>query len=145
MSFISDLLTGVAVAIDAAGIGLTWRDGEPYDDDQTGIFLKTVPPSPDRLVVLTAYGISDDPTLSDSVQGLQVRSRGVPQLSTDCDDIDDAVFGFLQNTVLDLTTGIRIVSAFRTSTAPLGQDPSNRFEVASSYALSTHRPSTHRF
>jgi hypothetical protein len=51
---------------------------------------------------LTFYPTSDDPALSDSEVGLQVRTRGVPNNRDDVDALDDAIFDFLQNATLDL-------------------------------------------
>jgi hypothetical protein len=105
---------------------------------------KTMPSSPDRVVVLTFYPTSDDPALSDSEVGLQVRTRGVPNNGDDVDALDDAIFDFLQNATLDLAAGIRLSGVFRASGTPMGEDDSNRSERSSNYRLLAHWPTAHR-
>lgn len=145
MSFTTDLLTGAAELLADAGIGLTWRATGAYQTGETGIILRAMPPVPDRIVTLSAYDLSDDPTLSDSQKGLQVRSRSGDPDPTDVDSIDDAVADvLLGNYPLTLPTGIRITTLIRSSGVSLGQDDTKRWSTVSNYTLGLWRPSTHR-
>ena len=146
MSGIStDLLTGLAVHIAAAGLG-TWNaSGDAYTPGQTGITLGTVPQTPDRCITLTAYPVGDDPALSDSTLGVQVRCRWTGQDPRPVDDLADQLFGLLHGlTALTLTTGVYIVQCLRRSGVGLGQDDNRRWETAQNFYIDVHRPSTHR-
>jgi len=90
----TNLLTGLAAYIAAAGIG-TWDPTTPYGDTETGITLYTMPQKPDRIICLSAYGVSDDPSLSDSVLGVQVRCRWGAEDPRYADDLADAIFDLL--------------------------------------------------
>jgi hypothetical protein len=146
MSFLTDLVTGFAALLDGASIGLTWNaDGSAYAVDETGIYVGNAPLDVDRAVVLMPYPLTDDPSLSDSEVGMQVRSRSAAQDPRDVFDLDDAVADvLLGNYPLDLATGIRVVTLIRSSSVSLGQDDRRRWQWASSYPLSLHRPSLHR-
>lgn len=145
MSFLNDLVTGVAELLADSSIGLTWQPSGAYAAGATGIFIMAVPASPNRLVTLSAFVLSDDASLSDSEIGLQIRSRSAGADPRDVYTLDDSIAGvLLGNYPLTLPTGIRIVTLIRSSATPLGQDDRQRFEWASSYTLQVHRPSTHR-
>lgn len=75
MGFTDDLLTGLALDLDSAGIGVYHLDGAAYTADQTGIVLGYFPDQPDNIISLTAYGVDDSPTLSDDTIGVQVKTR----------------------------------------------------------------------
>ena len=143
--FTTDLLTGIAAYLAAGGIGATWNTSGAYTALQTGIVLGTIPQEPDRIITLTAYPVGDSPALSDSVIGLQVRTRCEGQDKRKVDDLDDAIFELLHGaTHVTLSTGVQIVQCLRQSAATLGQDQGGRWSNASNYYLSVHRPSTHR-
>lgn len=142
----SDLLTGVAVYLAAGGIEATWNTTGAYTALQTGIVLGNIPQAPDRVITMTAYGFSDDPSLSDSVLGLQVRSRAESADKRRVDDLDGAVFNLLHGkTAWTLSTGVYVVQCLRSSgPASLGQDASQRWQVSSNYSVMVHRPSANR-
>lgn len=136
------LMLGVAAHLDARGVGV-WREAGGYTSGETPIVLRAFPSAPDRGIALATYAIDDDPTLSDSVTGLQVRTRGTKDPRV-VDDIADAVFDELQN-LRDVTLGtVRIVQIRRTSSAPLGADGNGRWERVDNYRVDHHRPSPHR-
>lgn len=145
MGFDTDLVAGFAQLLAAADIGLDWHpDGTPYTSG-IGIYDSDVPPSPDDVVTLTAYGLGDGPTYADSTRGLQIRVRSAgadPRVSRDMDDaIADVLIGLYPMT---LPTGIYVKTLERTSSTPLGQDDNRRWSRSSNYALGLWRPSQHR-
>lgn len=144
MAFEVDLLTGIAQHIAGAGLG-TWRASGAYTSGETAIVLDTVPATPDRVITLTDYAVSDDPTLSDSMIGIQIRTRwgGLdPRLVK---DLDGAIFALLHGMpATTLTGGVRVVSCFRRSGVSMGQDANNRWGRSSNYYTQVHRPSTNR-
>lgn len=142
--FTTDLLTGLGVYLAANGVG-TWNTSGVYTSGQTGIVLGNLPQSPDRIVTLTSYGVSDSPSLSDSVIGVQIRCRWGGQDPRLVDDLQDVIFNLLQwMTSVSLSTGVEIVQCTRNSMATLGQDANGRWSNVSNYYLSVWRPSTNR-
>jgi len=141
--FQTDLLTGLAVYIAAGGIEATYSP--TYTALQTGIVLGDVPQEPDRVITLTAYGVSDDPSLSISVLGVQIRCRADGRDKRKSDDLADAIFNLLHGvTHLTLSTGVHITQFPRQSHASLGQDANNRWSNVQNFYAHCHRPSTHR-
>ena len=144
MGFESDLLTGIAQLLATAGLG-TWRDTGIYTTAETGIVFDTVPQSPDRVITLTDYVVSDDPALSDSVIGVQVRTRWGGQDPRPVKDLDGGIFDALHGLEgVTLTGGVHIVSMFRRSGTSMGQDTNNRWGRSSNYYATVHRPSINR-
>ena len=142
--FSTDLLTGLAQYLEDAGIG-TWAAGAAYSAAETGIVLGTLPTEPANAIALMTYPVSDHVSLSDSVIGVQIRTRTAGQDQRTTDDLDDAIFALLHGSQhLVLSTGVHIVQCGRTSGAPLGQDESGRWERSSNYYCSVHRPSANR-
>lgn len=144
MSWTDELLAGVAGYLQAGAVG-TWRpDGAYLPADVRPILIAAVPSTPDVVIVLTPYGVSDDPSLSDSVQGLQVRTRGDADPRT-VNDLADDVFDRLHGAQgVGLPGGLRLVSAYRQSHTPLGVDGNGRHERSDNYHLTAWRPSAHR-
>lgn len=143
--FNTDLLTGYAQLLSAAGIG-TWNTTGAYTAAQTGIVLGTIPQAPDRIITLTAYGVSDAPVPSDSIIGLQVRCRWGGQDPRPVDDLADSIFDLLhgsQHRVL--STGVHVVKCERQSgPASLGQDANQRYSNVSNYYCHVWRPGPNR-
>jgi hypothetical protein len=144
--FQTDLLIGHAVLLASAGLG-TWSTTGVYTTTQTGIVLGTVPQGPDRVITLSAYGVADDPSLSDSVMGLQVRCRWGGQDPRYVDDLADSIFAYLHGKeAYTLSTGIVVVQCHRISgPVSLGQDENRRWSNVQNFHLTVHRPSTNRF
>lgn len=145
MSWTGELLRGLADYLADGGVGV-WQPSGAYPAATVGaIFLQDVPSSPHQLIVLTDYPVSDDPSLSDSTVGLQVRTRGLPGNPSSTDDLDDAVFDQLHGLHgVDLSTGLRVSQCFRRSGTRLGVDGNRRHERSSNYLVTAHRPSSHR-
>jgi len=141
----SNLLTGLAVYLAAGGIEATWTPSGAYTALQTAIVLGNIPQTPDRVITLTTYAVSDSPNLSDSVLGVQVRTRAEGADKRKVDDLDAAIFNLLHGkTALALTTGVTVVQCLRQSSTTLGQDENGRWSNSSNYYLDVHRPSTNR-
>ena len=138
------LLTGVAQLLSVANLG-TWRDTGIYTAAETGIVFDVIPVAPDNVITLTDYIVSDDPTLSDSVIGVQVRTRCAGQDPRPVKDLDGAIFNVLHGLEsVTLTGGVHIVSMFRRSGTSMGQDTNNRWGRSSNFYATVHRPSTNR-
>lgn len=144
MGFETNLLTGFAQLLAAAGIG-TWQENGVYAATETGIVIDAVPASPDRIISLTDYVVSDNPTLSDSIIGVQVRTRWGGQDPRLVKDLDGLIFAALHGMpAVTLVGGVHVVSCFRRSGVSMGQDANNRWGRSSNYYVSVHRPSTNR-
>jgi hypothetical protein len=144
MGYTRDLLHGLAQLLAADGVGV-YRDTGVYTDAETGIVIGRVPQSPPAIVALIPYPLTDDPTLSDSVLGLQLRFRVDGYDPRDVTDLADAAFDSLQgHPGANLSPTARLLIAERTSGVPLGEDSNGRPEWSDSYQLTLHRPSRHR-
>jgi hypothetical protein len=119
MGFQTDLVTGLAQLLAAQGVG-TWRANGAYVAGETGILLRTLPQAPDRVISLAAYGVDDDPTLSDDTVGLQ----NLPRTT--------------------LATGVVVTKCYRRSWSSLGQDTNSRWRTSQNFYVTAHRPSQHR-
>lgn len=143
MGYTTDLLTGLAEHIAGAGIGV-WRTAGAYAADETGIVLDVVPQSPDNVIVLSAYSVSDDRVHADSVTGVQIRTRTEGQDPRPTDDLADDIFGLLHGASGLTLGGVAVQLVYRQSWAPLGADQNQRHERSDNYYLETWRPATHR-
>jgi hypothetical protein len=145
--FQTHLLVGVAGALQTAGIG-TWNASGVYTTAQTGIVLFKLPEAPDSVITLSTYPVSDDPSLSDSTIGLQVRTRWGGRNPTLVTDLDDLIFAYLQGktnwTVGAGADAVTVVQCLHQSGASLGQDANNRWAFSHNYQLTLWRPSTNR-
>lgn len=142
--FEADFLTGIAQLL-AGGAAMTWKPTGSYSATETGIVIGGLPQSPDRVIALGAYGVSDDPSLSDSVIGLQVTTRWGGQNPTAVGKSTGLVFNALHGrTQTDLSTGIRLVQCLRKSWTSLGQDNNNRWRTVQNFYCDVHRPTAHR-
>ena len=144
--FETNLLTGLAVALAAAGLEITYQASGTFTALQTGLVVGKVPQFPDRLVTLTSYGVADDPTLSDTITAVQVRTRAQGEDPRPVSDLDSAIFGYLQGkTSWTLSTGIYVVEILRHSgPASLGQDDAKRWMLSSNYYATCWRPGANR-
>ncbi|MFC8199945.1 minor capsid protein [Streptomyces sp. NPDC057298] len=138
MTFLTNIVDGLAQLLDAAGVAVYRPDGV-YGEGETGVTDTVMPDKPDRAVVLTAYDTANFQQLTDCTVFLQVRTRA----GTDPREVaalDDAVFGVLHNSGSHLFGTVRVVLITRASAALLGADPVGRFERTSNYTLRAHRP-----
>ena len=142
MGFTTNLLNGLGAHLAGQAIG-TWSATGVYSSGQTGIYLKVVPASPDAVIVLNTYPVSDDPSLSDSSIGVQIRTRAGVDPRT-VDDTADAIFDALHGLAALTLGAIRVQQVRRTSYAQLGTDSNGRHERSDNYRFDLWRPSTHR-
>lgn len=142
MSFLVDLVDGIARTLDTAGVA-TYRPDGIYTAAETAITDTVMPDSPDRAVVLTAYDTADDPALTDCTVFLQVRTRAGPD-PREVAALDEAAFAVLHGLTRHLFGTARIGLIKRDNTAPLGRDTLGRFERTSNYTIRAQRPPTDR-
>ncbi|MFG2059666.1 minor capsid protein [Micromonospora sp. NPDC048930] len=140
----SRLLTGLAEHLAAASVG-DWNAAGLYTDDQTGIFIRAVPPSPNRIITLAAYPVGTElQGMADHLTGVQIRVRGIPGSPQDCDDLADAIFDELDSLTGVTWGGIPVKQVWRQSYTSLGQDNNSRWERSENYYIDTMRPTAHR-
>jgi hypothetical protein len=140
----NDLLTGFADLLGAAGAA-KWNASGAYADTDTGIYVQVTPPSPDGAVILTTYPVSDDPTLADSVVGLQAMTRMGGLDPRPVNDLSDAIFDQLHGLHdVALSTGVHVVECVRRSGVLLGQDDLRRWLRSDNYYVTTYRPGPNR-
>jgi len=143
------LLRGVAqtlVANPNSRVPLAWDDeSDPnyvYPDDAVGIYFDTRPLIDGGSITLTEYTVSDDVSLSDSVEGVQLviqhRDRSVVKLIT------SDVFNLLHGRERSMLGDVTLVSATRSSGTNMGQDANERQGRIENYYLTVHRPSPNR-
>lgn len=142
---------GFAQLLADAGLGLTWQSSGVYAPTDTGIYIGTLPPdvagssNPGWAVTLFPYPLGDDPALSDTTTGLQIRTRGPGEDVRDVWSLDDRIADYLLGLFsFTLPTGVLVASLTRSSSGSLGQDDARRWQWASSYTALTYRPSQHR-
>lgn len=141
----SQLLEGLAVKLHNAGVGV-WKPPGPdvkYLPTDKAIVLQAIPPSPDRLITLTAYLVNTTPGSQDITVGIQVRLRGTTDPRV-CQDMGDAVFELLDSSGRQLWGDIPIVDVTRRSHSPLGYDGNKRWEAAHNYYAEAMRKTLHR-
>lgn len=145
MSTTTDIGEGFAQLLAAEVTGLAWAPTGAYATNVTGIYIEVVPPTPNRIVTLTVYGLGDDGAYADSTVGLQVRCRSAGHDPRDVHDLDDAIADVLLGRYpLTLPNGITVQTLIRSSATPLGQDDNQRHEHSSNYTAGLHWPGTHR-
>lgn len=141
-SFLVDLVDGLARTLADAGVA-TYRPTGVYTPSETAITDTVMPDSPDRVVVLTAYGSSDDPALTDCTVSVQVRTRA-GQDPRQVAALDDAVFNVLHALADQQFGSARVAFMRRDNSAPMGRDASGRHERTSNYTVRCQRPPSDR-
>jgi len=143
VSWTNRLLAGIGQHL-AANAGATWRPTGAYTTaDKWPVVITAVPASPDEVIVLTPYSVTDDFGTSDVVQGVQVRTRGTRD-PRPVSDRNDAIYDALHGLAHVVLNGVHIVSIERNSAAYLGVDANGRHEYTSNFYVQAARPSTHR-
>lgn len=146
-------LTGWSLHLAANGVG-TWRpDDTPYLADEIAIIHGSVPAEPDQVITLTAYGVTDDPSLSDTTLGLQVKTRGARQSIHSAGNISDDIFQLLHAAhdfrlpapaPLTAADGVWVVQCLRRSAVTGGKDDNQRWSYIQNFYVDVHQPSTNR-
>lgn len=142
MSFTSDLLRGLAQYLNDRSVGVTYKPAGGYLATETAVFFKALPTSPNRVVVLSAYGATDEAKIALSHLRVQFWFRGDPDNSLDVDDLGDAVFQVMQGLEHQTFGTAHVVQALRVSSVQLGIDGSKRSERTDNYALDVNVPTT---
>lgn len=140
MSFTTDLLAGMAQDIAAAGIGTYRSDGSVYLLDETGVVFKNLPESPDRCIVLTAYGSTDEAKSNLNSINVQIWMRGLPRQPLDVDHLGDDIFNLFQGVESRWYGTAFAVQILRKSTIQLGTDANQRWERSDNYVVDTNVP-----
>lgn len=114
----------------------------PQPEGSVPIFIDRWPEGPDDCVTITDYTVSDDPSLSDSVIGVQVtvRAKDVDVVK----GITSDLFALFHGRWRGMLGRVTLVSARRASGTNTGQDSNDRQGRTENYYLTVHRPSTHR-
>lgn len=142
MTFLVDVVDGLARLLDTAGVA-TYRPDGVYATTDTAITDTVIPDSPDRAVVLTAYDTADSAQLTDCTVFLQVRTRaGLDPREVAA--LDDAVFAVLHALRYQTFGTAHVALIKRDNSASLGADSLGRFERTSNYTLRAQRPPTDR-
>lgn len=144
MSVEVDLLTGVALLLDATAVGV-WSPDTPTAAGDIAITVVNLPQEPELVICLTDYPVANDPGITESVIGLQVRCRGNTDPRTSM-NMRAAVFDQLHGYRGQLGSGantVEVSQIFWQSSAPLGPDGSNRFERVDNYYVQLDR--AHQF
>jgi hypothetical protein len=147
MGWTTDLLTGLAEHLAAAGVG-TWRASGAYTAAETGIVIRGIPQTPDRLITLAPYPLDGGGHrgMADHDTALQIRLRGTEDPRV-CDDLADAVFTALDSIgsagPVDLG-GVKVVDMWRQSYTSLGVDGNGRWERSENYYALAMRPTANK-
>lgn len=142
-SYEQDLAAGIGQFLETLALGV-WRDDGVYTAQETGIVMDVMPSEPDNVIVLTPYGVEDDPSLADNVTGLQVRSRAAGRNPAAARKIGSDVFLALHGrTNLVLPTGLHVVQILRQSSVSDGQDENGRWTMIDNYYCDLHVPAMH--
>lgn len=143
MKWTESLLAGIGQHL-ADTTEATWRiEGDYTTGDTWPTFVIGVPAAPDRIVVLSPYGV--DATMgSDFTQGVQVRFRGPRGDPRPVDAMRDEVFDALHGLGGVTLNGVPVVLVTWQSDTYLGVDTNGRFEATANYYVQAARPGGHR-
>lgn len=144
MSVDLDLLVGLAVEIDTANLGV-WDADRVWtpDDTDTAVLLRDVPQDPPSVIALSPYSVDDDPRLTDSTIGVQIRLRGDQNPQTTI-TLNAALFDLFQGRHDTTINGVPVVLMWRQSSLPGPQDENLRWQHASNWYIRTAVQSQHR-
>lgn len=141
MSVETDLLHGIAQALDDASIGV-WSTTTAYTVGQVGIYVDEPNPQAAEAITLTAYPVAD-PVANTSTVGVQVtvRSATADALRDRC----DAIFAALHALWGVTLGGCRVQHLLRRSgTTPQPRDIGGPLIRTDNYYALIHHPSAHR-
>lgn len=142
-TFTAQLVTGFAELL-ATDPAFTWNVDGAYDPADTGIGVMNFPLMCPRAVAIGPYPLSANATLSQSMIGIQFKSRGTKD-PFDVWLMDDAIQrAFLGRFPMVLPTGIRIASLVWSSGSSLGQQADDIWLWVSNFAANVNRPGPYR-
>jgi len=143
MGWTTDLLTGLAEHLDAAGVG-DWRPTGAYLDAETAIVIRAIPQAPDKLITLAPYPIGTPLRgMQDHLSAVQIRVRAGTD-PRDCDDLADEVFDLLDSSGRRTLNGVSIVDMWRQSYTSLGTDTNGRWSRSENFYIEAMRATAHR-
>lgn len=142
MGAATDISVGIASLIAGAGLGVTYSTTTPYTATQTGVVMKSVPATPDRVVVISVIPMTDELAAPSGQVMVQIRTRGIPDNALDVDELADSIKPVLHG-LKGLTWGtVQLVQMVRNNAVTLGQDQSKRWERVDDYTLDVEYPAT---
>lgn len=113
--------------------------------NDVGIVDGDLPATPENAIALMSYSVSDDPSNSDSVIGLQVQTRAKGSDPRGTARLTAKVFDELHGlTNVVLPGGVHVVQCYRQSWLSVGQDENNRHREKSNFYVTVHRPGKYR-
>lgn len=138
MGWTTDILTGLAVRLDAAGIGV-YEPTAAYDPAGPApvITLQQLPDRPVSAIVLAYISSGGTGGVTAAVE-ITIRGDADP---TGPDDISDAVWTLLDNAADLMLGGVHVALMYRQTSAPLGLDANGRWSRGDTYFLIADRPS----
>lgn len=140
MGVATDIFNGVRDVLLASGLGITFNDAGTYAANETGILAKTMPATPDRVVVISVVPLEDELAVPSGRVMVQLRYRGVPNRPLDVDDLGDSVKPFLHG-LTNVTFGtVKVQQMVRQLSVPMGQDELKRWERADQFYLDVEYP-----
>lgn len=140
-SFELSLLEGFA-QVAVSGTTLWYSRTQPAPSGRIPIVLDIAPESPDDVVVLRDYTVTDSINLSDSTIGVQADIRSKDRAKVRA--IMTALYNTFHGREAGMLGDVRLVSAWRSSGTWLGQDSNDRLVRTENYYLSVWRSSPHR-
>lgn len=139
----SQFLAGLAQHLETNSVGTWHPDGSAYTASETGLFVRVIPPAPDRIITLSTYPVTVVAGMQDITLGVQFRIRGTTDPRV-CQDIGDALFELLDSAGRQLWADIAVVDSTYRSHSSLGQDAQNRWEASHNYYAQAMRRTAHR-
>lgn len=142
VAFDAVLLRNLAVLwarFDGANAKPSYRESTAYRSGEVPITINTYPAGWAEAITLATYPVTDHPSLSDSVIGVQatLRAKNADRLAIFADDLYNLLHG-RRGGMLGL------VMALRASGTSVGQDTEERHARTENYYLTMHRPSPNR-
>jgi hypothetical protein len=141
LSAITDLLNGIATMSATAGVGV-YDPAAVYTTGQTGIFMKVMPATPDRVIVLTAVNQGDSISDPFGQVMVQARFRGLPGQPLDVDVLADSFFDIFHGTTGLVFGSVGAVQMNRKVSVPMGMDDLKRWSRVDQYYLDVAFPPT---
>lgn len=145
-TFSALLIDGFAQLLADADAQFAWQPADAYSPSDTGIGRMAFPAQCKRAVAVGIYPLSADPTLSQSLIGVQFMSRSPSQDPRDVMSMDDSIQStFLGLFPITLPTGLRVSSLVWNNGGSLGRDAQDiGWLWASSFHANVNRQSAHR-
>jgi hypothetical protein len=143
VALLTDLKTGAAATLAAAGAGTYRPDGTAYLPGETAIVTGRLRDTPHRQIALATYQIPNGLTGADAVYAIQARLRGLPNEETDADDLVDAVTNALCWVRSVMWGETAIAQVYLQSGTELGTDAQQRTEHTLNFYVQLTRSPAH--